>query len=207
MLEIEKNINTHGYEYFTIETDDGKFQISFENNLDLYWRPLTDGCILDLPTTQTYYITKENYELYQIFYKLYKRITMGNPFDGVSELNYNNQIYYTLSPYNPQKLVENNKICWYSDDFIYENASLLTIEFTDDEFVITFQKSKLPYDDGLLMTYSIRFRNSGSRYHPFNIPFMQMYNELKEYNYEYHQISIEELLYEPKKRTLTKKIN
>ena len=48
------------------------------------------------------------------------------------------------------------------------------------------------------ITYSIRFRNSGSRYEPFNICFMQMYNELKNYDSNCHQIHIEEYLYKQK---------
>ena len=55
----------------------------------------------------------------------------------------------------------------------------------------------------MVNSVSIRFRNSGSRYNPFNIIFMKMFNKLQEYNPEYHQIHIEELEYQ-KKLTLKK---
>ncbi len=47
----------------------------------------------------------------------------------------------------------------------------------------------------------IRFRNSGSRYSPFNTVFMKMYNDLKEIddiNDYGHQIHIEEYIYTKK---------
>ena len=37
MLEIERSKNYFGYDIFTMNTNDGIFQISYENNLDLYW--------------------------------------------------------------------------------------------------------------------------------------------------------------------------
>ena len=49
---------------------------------------------------------------------------------------------------------------------------------------------------------SVRFRNSGSRYVPFNIAFMDMYNDMKEVDDvtdKGHQLHIEEYLYETKK--------
>ena len=41
---------------------------------------------------------------------------------------------------------------------------------------------------------TVRFRNSGSRYDPFNIIFMKLYQGLCALDYEYHQIHIEEYL-------------
>ena len=54
---------------------------------------------------------------------------------------------------------------------------------------------------------TIRFRNSGSRYDPFNIIFMRLYQGLCNLDYEYHQIHIEEYLQESKiKKKVLKKI-
>ena len=44
----------------------------------------------------------------------------------------------------------------------------------------------------------VRFRNSGSSYDPFNIPFMKFFNKLQEYDPEYHQIHIEEVILQKK---------
>lgn len=68
----------------------------------------------------------------------------------------------------------------------------------EESFKVIFEKSKKS-QDGIFITYTIRFRNSGSRYNPFNINFMQMYNSLKEYDPNNHQIHIEEYLYKQNK--------
>lgn len=82
-------------------------------------------------------------------------------------------------------------VLWYSDDIEKEYASFLKIDKFDECYKITFGKSKC-YN---YFTYSIRFRNSGSNYHPYNCLFMNMYNKLSEYDTSYHQIHIEEYLY------------
>ena len=192
MLDIEKFQNGHSYDCFNIKTDNGSFTISFENNLDLYWRYNYVGNILDLPEKQSFLITKENYVIYSLIDKLYKEIVTGKLSDGYNEIDLSSS--WLLSPNNPHALVHNQTIFWRSDDYEFENSSALIIEPFGDEYVITFQKSKLPYDQGMLMSYSVRISNSGSRYNPFNIAFMKMYQDLKEYDPTYHQIHVEEVL-------------
>ena len=121
----------------------------------------------------------------------------------------NNRIYYDITSdkyyeCKNNELFKDGKIDWYSDEFYEEIASRLLIEEDDDRFKVTFIKSKMGYDY-TFTTYSIRFRNSGSRYNPFNVCFMNMYNALGEYNSDYHQIHIEEYLYN-KKKVLKKNI-
>ena len=108
------------------------------------------------------------------------------------------ELYNNIKNNNRNDLYQNNKIDWYSDDFVYENASRLLIEKIDECFKITFIKSKKEYDDGILMTYSVRISNSGSRYNPQNIEFMNMYDKLKEYENNFHQVHVEEVIYQQK---------
>jgi len=77
MQEIQSSQNSHGYYRFDIKTDEGTMYVSFENNLDLYMGCAHKGSILKAPATQSFTITKENYEIYQIFDNLYYRITTG----------------------------------------------------------------------------------------------------------------------------------
>lgn len=42
----------------------------------------------------------------------------------------------------------------------------------------------------------VRIRTSGSRFGFYFMPFMSMYQKLKEYNQDYQQIHIEEYLYQ-----------
>ena len=81
-----------------------------------------------------------------------------------------------------------------------------------DHFVIVFniQEYIEGYDRDFASLYyiPIRFRNSGSRYDPFNIIFMRMYEKLKKINdvNEYgHQIHIEEYLYEQEQQKIKSK--
>lgn len=187
MLEVNKYKNGWGYDTFEIETDTGSFQILFAPNGDLYWRYLSEINVLDDKPIQELIITKENYYIYEVFYKLYESIK-------------NNKVFYDKENYSivkNNKLFKNNMIEWYSDELPIDITSKLTIKKEDEVFKVIFEKSKKS-QDGIFITYSIRFRNSGSRYTPFNINFMQMYNELKEYDPNYHQIHMEEYLYKQK---------
>jgi len=198
MLEIKKYKTAHNYDAFTITTDEGKFEISYQPNLDLYWRYLPERNISNTQDIVEFSITKENYSIYTLFENLYQSITDSTSFSEStlvkSEIkNYSN-------------LFKNSFIEWYSDDFaLIENASCLKIKKENESFKVIFKKSQKEPESGIhFLTYSIRISNSGSRYKPFNINFMKMYQALQEYDPEYHQIHIEEYLYEQKKLAKTK---
>lgn len=190
MQEIEHYKNAWGYDTFEIKTDTGSFDILFAPNGDLYWNYLSKKNILEDKKIQEITITKENYYLYELFYKLYESIKNNKVF-------YDKETCYDLKD-RENKLFKNDVIEWYSDELPIDITSKLTIKKEDETFKVMFEKSKKS-QDGIFITYSIRFRNSGSRYDPFNITFMQMYNELREYNQDYHQVHIEEYFYSQKK--------
>ena len=204
MLEIKKCKNGHGYDVFDIITDDGTFEISYENNLDLYWRYIYTNSIDKVENIKTFKITKENYYLYCLFLELYNAIKEKKPYktfpNYVGEDLRNKKLKY----YGGYELYKDNTITWYSDDFAeFANASNFSIKKVKDYFLVIFTKSKTEEFNGCYFpTYSVRIRNSGSRFDPFNNTFMGMYHKLREYNPEYHQIHIEEYLY--KKRVLKK---
>ena len=81
MLEIERSKNSHGYDVFDIITDTGTFEISYENNLDLYWRYIYTNSIDKVGDTKTFKITKENYYLYLLFNELYHAIKENKPYN------------------------------------------------------------------------------------------------------------------------------
>ena len=204
MIEIKRSVNSHGYDVFDIVTNDGTFEISYENNLDLYWRYIYQGSIDKVTNTKIFKITKENYYLYCLFIELYQAIKEKKPYKTfpayIDEELRNKKLKY----YGGYELYKDNTITWYSDDFAeFTNASNFEIKKEKDYFLVTFVKSKTEHFNGFIFpTYSVRIRNSGSRFDPFNNTFMGMYQKLKEYNPEYHQIHIEEYLY--KKRVLKK---
>ena len=69
------------------------------------------------------------------------------------------------------------------------------IKKEEDTFIVKFEKSKV---EDIFLTYSVRLRNSGSRYDPFNLFFMRMYLNLVNYEPDFHQIHIEEYLWQKK---------
>lgn len=186
MIEVKKEKNSNNYDSFYIKTEDGTFLISFQNNLDLYWDYLYNGNINEIPDEKEFTITKENILIYHLFDNLYNNVKCSeSPYDK----------------YNPRRLLKKNIINWHSDDSTYDEASKILIEKMDEKYKLTFVKSK---DDEFYTTYSVRFRNSGSRYQPYHQHFMKMYNELINQNFDNncHQIHMEEYLYEQKKMSL-----
>lgn len=213
MLEIKKikRESVHDcYYQFIITADEGSFEISFAGNLDLYWRYLYRKNIMEEPESKYFTITKENYYLYSLFEELYKDVKNCNIFElSDSDIFYcedeheieskrqdfkrwNNDLK-RQEKYNPHRLFQNETIEWHCDDYHYDEGSVVIIKKRKESFVVTIEKSKIadPF-----FTYSVRFRNSGSRHQPFNQLFMKLYNKLITYEPEYHQVHIEEYLYQ-----------
>ena len=127
----------------------------------------------------------EDYELYLMFYKLHDRISHYRPFDD-------GKVDKTFRRYDQNDeypLVKNNIITWRSDDDLVEDAPYVQISKHKDNFHLHFQSGKHPSG---LYANSIRFSTSGSRYHSFYVPFMELYAEIKEKEFEPHQYSIYE---------------
>lgn len=101
-----------------------------------------------------------------------------------------------------QKLVNNGEIIWKSDEYFEEITPYIVIKKLQDAYLLKFKKPLVPDKykmeiDLKLMdpfSISIRFRNSGSRYEPFNLIFMQLYHQLCSIDYSFDQIHIEEYL-------------
>lgn len=90
-------------------------------------------------------------------------------------------------------LFNNNVISWHNDDYDYDEGNIVNIIKEDEQFIIDF---KFREKNVIYSSSGIRLRNSGSRYSPFNILFMKMYNKLQNYDTEYHQMNIEEYIYQ-----------
>ena len=207
MVEIKKTKDVEGYDRFKITTENGSFDIMFGGNLDLYWYYWPEENYKDWPLAKTFTISKENYFIYQKLDELYKNIKEQKPYQSKDEnvsTVFDSSKLINESPrsqYSYKNLFQNDIIKWYSDDAPLEEASMLEIKSQEDKYIITFHQGK---EDFGFPTYAIRFRNSGSRYEPYNFAFMNMYNSLSEYNPNYHQIHIEEYLYNKKLQKLKK---
>lgn len=188
MLKITKYKNGNIYDVFEIETEEGKMRINHEDNGDIYWNYVYNNNTLDNELKKELIITKEDYFIYEVFNYLFNSVKHG--------IKCNDYLYKKQN--DNQQLFDDNKITWVSDDGCLENGSRVIIEKLDEEKIkITFKKGKVA--NSFIYTYNVRISNSGSRYKPLNIPFVNMYNKLKEYDFENHQIHIEEYIYSKKK--------
>ena len=199
MIEIKKIKHDAGYS-FTISLENGSFHIIFSGNLDLYWYYKGTSNEMDNLNEKTFLITKENYFFYSLLEKLYEDIKNYNinsgyqfEFEKTNDTKINE--FREKDRNNPHKLFHDGMIDWHSDDYAYEESACLEIKKIEEEFKISFKKGR---DDVLDHTFFVRMRNSGSRYEYFNGLFMKMYHELIDYEPEYHQIHLEEYLYQMK---------
>lgn len=208
MLKYNKIKTDFGY---TINIYDSNkiLTITFGGNLDLYWYLSSK----EKKEVDIFEITKENYFLYSLFDILYNDIVNCNLFkvydeelsfvNSIKELqkiyNRKKELNIIFSEYEEYKRLYNGEyICWYSDDDSIEDANYVKIIKDDDKYILEFFSNFK--SNTLWLSNTIRFRNSGSRYMPFNMIFMEMYNSLCTSDYDENQIHIEEYLYKKKKR-------
>ena len=197
-MEITREKNSEGLYDYKFKCGDKTLWIFFGGNLYLYMI-LSDNTLLEecVDKTITFDITKENYELFSIFEQLYNDILSCKPYGEKIE---DDSLWFYETAYN--NLYKNDTITWASDDDPIDSADRMSINKINDDLIrLTFKrtnlKTELPkYGHGI----SIRFRNSGSRYDPFNCNFMTMYKDIQTIDPIYHQMHIEELVYKKLKR-------
>ena len=182
MISVNKYKNEFGNQIKLIFPSEQALYILFAGNQDLYiiHRGNTSNNSCDFE------ITKDDYELYCIFDKLYTSVIEYKPYDNKEDTTFKESERYKQYP-----LVKNNEIYFYSDDDPEDIATLLKI--TKKNRVITLSLKYGMHLEGM-KSNGIRIRTNGSRYGLFYVPFMQMYNEINETNFEYHQVTIEEYM-------------
>lgn len=205
MLNI-KRVNGENDLYDIIINDGTKdLNILFGGNGDLYFF-VNKIKLDDTEQIVNFEITKENYFLYSLFENLYDKIINCDIYkldETESPLVDEEEILEKINMYDEwnkdlkdsieyKKLVNNGVISWRHDEQIYEEANTLNIHKEEDKYCLEF----ILKDKEMSHYIDVRFRNSGSRYMPFNRVFMQLYRKLQTYNPEYHQIHMEEYLYE-----------
>ena len=216
-MKIEKKEDEFGTVITMYDSFNKYMEIFFAGNLDLYWRIYdgTNNIDLDGYNVLDFQITKENYALYQLFKDLFKDIITKNIhgdeafkceediLDDEKDEKYLEYFYESMSNYSELISKDKKTITWYSDETsssvsnyltIYDNEESFDIKFHTQQYIVGFDK-----DSRTSHSIPIRFRNSGSKYNPFNIIFMRMYQNLKlieDVHEKGHQIHMEEYMYE-----------
>ena len=170
---IIKKLANELYNYFDFQiiNDNKILSILFSGNLDLYIT-LSNGQILSQNKSQllTFDIKSEN-RIYDLFEKLYTDIIHGNISE---EINYKNTLEY-------KKLVDKKQnIIWISDDEEIDLADTMIISKEKNLIRLTFIRRKTEYEYKNPIAISIRIRNARSKYKPFNVLFMDLYNNLQQ---------------------------
>ena len=202
MMKIQKRKNDiSGLYDYTFTEGDQHLRIYFAGNLDLYLVLGHRHIIQNEDTELSMDITKADYSLFQAFDTLYKEITSGYIYTDEETYPFPNHSYKGTDTY--KRLVDEDKrITWISDDGYRMAEDRMTIEKVDeDSYRLTFKRNSIPMPDGFKSPFGItvRIRNSGSYYDPFNVSFMKMYNRIQEIDPYYHQMSIDEYEYQKKK--------
>lgn len=223
----EENLESRS---ITLKRNDNKsFNISFQCNLDLYFSFFSNS-LKTQDNDFTFLIGKDNYEVWEIFDKLYNNVINANLYSLTEErreriimdslmldedyhqnLKYEEEMIKEFNQdlkkrYAYKMLVNKGIITWISDDYYDDIAPFFKIEKVGVSYLISFGipkvSRKLNSEEihivsayKYLKTISVRIRNSGSRYDPFNIAFMSAFNSLMNLE-ENNQIHMEEYLIE-----------
>lgn len=193
-MKITKKQGYSNTDKILLKENNKELMISYEPNLDLYWTLFYDKKE-EKNNKIKFEINKENYYVYSLIDNLYNNIKEYK----IAEFLDSNKLK-RYDKYNNRKLYNNDKVSWHCDDFQYNEGNILNIYPYEDKYILEFENIR----NNLFDICSVRISNSGSRYNPFNILFMNMFLELQKYNPEEHQIHIEEYIYNKKK---IKKLN
>lgn len=168
-------------------------KIFYGSNGDLYLDIFGDHNINEDENYTATFSINQNQEIYQYFESLIDSIIkckvfavsdieleMCNTKEQMNELLKSNQLYNeglkNSDVYN--RLVQDSAIIWYSDNIYDEKANKLRIEKKDDKIILTF----IDNPDDPTFGFGIRICNSGSKYDPFNVCFMNLFNQLQTLN-------------------------
>ncbi len=192
-MKIDRIKNSMGdfYDYSLMEGNK-ELLIFFARNYDLYMLLSTNKLLPpNENVTMDFDITKENFDLYHLFDQLYKKIVNSKPLDEDSS------IYYVGKGAYEDLVDQDLNITWISDNGPEEIEDKVVISKEEDSYKLTFIRNDKPMDFGFKTNtgISVRFRNSGSRYSPFNTAFMELYNNLQSIDPDCHQIRFEEIEY------------
>lgn len=197
-MELVKNTNM-----VVLEDENKKLVIQFLNNGDLYW-VISDKSNSNI---KIFEITKEDYQIYELFELLYNDIKVKNIYNVYEEIKkctskeQLQKVYRKYEEHNKyikeyDDLNSTDSITWVSDNNNYDSANIVTILKEEDKYVLVFNLRDYQSRN------SIRFSNSGCRYNPYNRCFMKHFKNLDNLEIDKEQINIEEYMYLKKVKKL-----
>lgn len=209
-MEVKKEKTELGSYQIFLEQDNKSLVMTFGGNFDLYWSLIEKDRQNDF---SEFLITKENYRIYREFDILFNRIKtcdiyrfeedfllLDNTKVGfekyLTDIEKSNNNLRERRKYEKNPIFHDNIVEWHCDDAPYEDShALKIIKQDEDSYLIIFEFNKKEW----FSKYSVRISNSGSRYTPYNVLFMEMFNHLQEYDLDDPRIHLEEYIYQKTK--------
>ena len=138
---------------------------SMNQNQEIYWH--FESLIDNIIKCKVFDVSDIELEIYNTKEQINELLNSGQLYNEVLK---NNDVY--------NRLIQDSAIIWYSDNIYDEKANKLKIEKNDDEIILTF----IDNPDDPTFGFGIRICNSGSKYDPFNLCFMNLFNQLQTLN-------------------------
>ena len=163
-------VNTYFNNLYDLDLifENGIVKIFFGGNLDLFFYVISEQI-----ENVSFDIMPEDVEIFKLFDELYNNAVNCNVFKDkkrvkVEDLK-NSDAY--------KELFSSGHMCLKCSDCIYEDANELHLYKEEDKYRLDCVFKNV--DDWLEDT--IRIRNHGGRYEPFNSLFIELYNKLQSY--------------------------
>ncbi len=184
-IEFKDNNCFSGVKDILIRDDKNLLKIFYGANGDLYFDIFGSRNKNENGLYTAIFCITHHEEIYQYFEQLINCIidckvfdiddfcNLDNVTDGLNSVQQRNKKLKTKQVY--KRLVCNDRIIWYSDNIYDESANVLQIERDYEKIKLVFVDN--PNDPSF--GFGIRISNSGSKYDPFNICFMNLFNQLQ----------------------------
>jgi hypothetical protein len=124
-------------------------------------------------------------EYYPVFLNLYNNIVnieiMGHRRESQKDQEMYERFRESIKRHTQPKLVKYGKVIWQSDDEPWNLCNKFILEKATDGIALTFESRK-EYSDvfgSSSRDFVVNISNSGSRYEPFNLCFVQFFRELQ----------------------------
>lgn len=182
MINVLKTLDKQGKNVVFIKTIDATIRIGVGEHESLYMSCLPIGDD-QISGSCEIIITKDDYEIYQLFKELYDGIKSGKNQHGFRSWN---------DRYNYNFLINDGVIDWHSDDeqdshFVtrkdpaYMEENRLVIKEIGDKISVSFHRGNNSKE-----VITVKIGGIFCKYHPFDFYFMNMYKKLV--NYEFGEV-------------------
>ncbi|MBQ6546615.1 MAG: hypothetical protein IJL74_01285 [Bacilli bacterium] len=185
MVDVRRDVCS-GFEVFSIKNSTGNLKFFYFYDFDLCWSCDDKE---DSDTSSIEFGPEDSY-MYTLIDEVYDSISTNQPFKHLKyDFEAKDLVFLEGNDYS-KRLFKNGMVEWHSDDCIYRVGSIIYITKENNRYIVTLQKGKThinriyPFSD-----FTVSIANN-SRYSPYNITFMNMFNKLREYDFLMNQAEI-----------------